>query len=73
MKRMEEIMDTIHTDNNHFKINILEEIEIVKAATSHNIVNEIINSRNDPLYKLFPSEHKTISYQQKRILTLIMF
>ena len=35
----------------HEKINELEEIEILKAAVSLNILNEVINGRNDPLYK----------------------
>ena len=41
--------------SNHEKINKLEEIEIIKAAASQNILNDIINSRNDPLYKILIS------------------
>ena len=34
MKTIEEIMSIIHLEKNHRKINTLEEIEILKAATS---------------------------------------
>ena len=31
------------------------EIEIIKAAASQDILNDIINGRNDPLYKILIS------------------
>ena len=34
MKTIEETMSIIHLENNHRKINTLEEIEILKAASS---------------------------------------
>ena len=34
MKTIEETMSIIHHENNHRKINTLEEIEILKAASS---------------------------------------
>ena len=37
------------------KINKFEEIEILKAAASQNIRNDVINGRNDPLYKILIS------------------
>ena len=40
--------------DNHRKINTLEEIEILKAASSGNLLN-VIAGQNDPIYKLFPS------------------
>ena len=36
------------------KINTLEEIEILKAASSENMLNDIIAGQNDPIYKLLP-------------------
>ena len=37
------------------KINKLEEIEILKKAASQNILNDVTNGRNDPLYKILLS------------------
>ena len=55
MKNIESIMTISHKENNHEKINKLEEIEILKAAASQNILNDVINGRNDPLYKILIS------------------
>ena len=44
MKNIEEIMAIIHTENNRTEINVLEEIEIMKAAPSLNVV---ISSKDD--------------------------
>jgi len=51
MRNTEEIMITIQT----VKINTLEELHIMKAATSPNILNDIIIGKNDPLFKLTSS------------------
>ena len=51
MKTIEETMSIIHLENNHRKINTLEEIEILKAASS----NDVIAGQNDPIYKLLPT------------------
>ena len=40
---------------NHRKINIFEEIEILKAASSRYQLNDIINGQSDPVYRLIPS------------------
>ena len=47
-----DIMTILHKESNHGKINKLEEIEIIKVAASQNMLNDIINGRNDPLYKI---------------------
>ena len=54
-------MTILHKENNHEKFNKLEEMEILKEAASQNIVNDFINGRNDPLYKILLSVDK---YQQ---------
>jgi len=48
-------MSIIHLENNHRKINTLEEIEILKAASSKHLLNDVITGENDPIYKLLPS------------------
>ena len=55
MKTIEETMSLIHQENNHTKINTLEEIEILKTASSENLLNDIIAGQNDPIYKLLPT------------------
>ena len=54
MKTIEETMSIIHLENNHRKINTLEEIEILKAASSKHLLN-VIAEQNDPIYKLLPT------------------
>ena len=48
-------MSIIHQENNHRKINTLEEIGILKAASYKNLLNDVIAGQNDPIYKLLPS------------------
>ena len=55
MKTIEETMSIIHLENNHRKINTLEEIEILKAASSKYLLNDIIAGQNHPIYKLLPA------------------
>jgi hypothetical protein len=55
MKNIDDIMTILQKENNHEKINELEEIEIIKAAASQNMLNDITNGRNDPLYKILIS------------------
>ena len=52
MKNIEDVMTILHKESNHEKINQLEEIQIIKAAASQNILNDIINGRNDLLQKI---------------------
>ena len=41
-----------HLENNHHrKINTLEENEILKAASSKYLLNDVIAGKNDPIYK----------------------
>ena len=54
MKTIEETMPIIHLENNLGKINTLEEIKILKAASSKYLLNVIIAEQNDPMYKLLP-------------------
>jgi hypothetical protein len=42
MKTIEETMSIIHHDNNYIKINTLEEIEMLKAASSKYLLNNFI-------------------------------
>ena len=55
MKIIEETMSIIHLENNHRKINTLEEIGILKAASSKYLLNDVIVGQNDPIYKLYPT------------------
>ena len=52
MKNIDNIMTILHKENYHDKINKLGEIEILKEAASQNIFIDVINGRNDPLYKI---------------------
>ena len=58
MNNIEDIMTILRKESNHEKIKKLEEIEITKAAASQNVLNEIINGKNDPLYKILISVDK---------------
>ena len=44
-----------HLENNHIKINTLEEIEILTAASSKYLLNDVIAGQNDPMYKILLS------------------
>ena len=55
MKTIEETMSVINLENNHRKITTLEEIEILKAASSKYLLNDVMAGQNDPIYKLLPS------------------
>ena len=57
MKTIEETMCIIHLKSNHRKINTLEEIEILKAASSSSkyLLNDLIAGKNNPIYKLLPT------------------
>ena len=48
-------MSIIHLENNYRKINTLEEIEILKAASFKYQLNDAIAGQNVPMYKLLPS------------------
>ena len=52
MKTIEETMSIIHLENNHRKINKLEDIEILKAASSKYC--SMMSSQNK-MYKPLPS------------------
>ena len=41
IKPIEETMTIMHLENNYGKINTLDEIEILKAASSKHLLNEI--------------------------------
>ena len=41
MKTLEGAMSIIHLENNHRKINTVEEIEIQKAASSKYLLNDV--------------------------------
>ena len=45
-------MSIIHLENNHRKINTLEENEILKEASSKYLLNDVIAGQNHPMYKL---------------------
>ena len=48
-------MSIIHQENNHRKINTLEEIK-GKAASSKLLLSDAIAGQNDPIYKLLPTQ-----------------
>ena len=53
--KLEEATSITHLENVHRKVNILEDIEILKAAFSRNLLNDVISGRIDPVYRLLPS------------------
>ena len=55
MKTIEETMSIIHLEINYRKINTLEEIEILKAASSKYLLNDVIAGQYDPIYNLLPT------------------
>jgi GIY-YIG catalytic domain. len=55
MKTIEETMSIIHLKNNYRKINTLEEIKILKAASSKYLLNDVIAEQNNRMYKLLLS------------------
>ena len=55
MKTIEKTMSIVHLENNHRKINTLEEIEILNAASSKYLFNDVIAGQNEPIYKLLPT------------------
>ena len=55
IKTIEETISMIHIENNRRKINTLEETEILKAASSKYLLNDVIAGQNDPIYKLLPT------------------
>ena len=55
MKIIEETMSIINLANNPTKINTLEEIEIIKAASSKYLLNDVIAGQNGTICKPLPS------------------
>ena len=55
MKAIEDTMPIIQLENNYIKISVLEEIEMLKATSSRNLLNDVINGKSDTEYKLLPS------------------
>ena len=55
MKNIDIIITILHKESNHEEINKLETIEILREAASQNLLNSVINGRNDPLYKILLS------------------
>ena len=47
-RTIEKTMSIIHLENNDRKINTLEEIEILKTASSKYQLNDVIAGQNDP-------------------------
>ena len=54
MRNIQDTMIIISTKNNHAKLNILEEIQIMRAAKSANILNDIISKGNESFYRILP-------------------
>ena len=48
-------MNILQNENDYEKINKLEEMEIINESTSQNILIDVVNGRNDPLYKILHS------------------
>ena len=55
MKAIEETMSIIHLEKDCRKINTLEEIKILLAASSRYLLNDVINGQSNPVYRLIPS------------------
>ena len=55
MKKIEETMFITNLENYHRKINTLEEIKILKAASSKYLLNDVLTGQNGPIHKLLPS------------------
>ena len=53
MKNMDNVMTILHNENNHYKINKLT--DILKETSSQKILSDVLNGRNDPLYKILLS------------------
>ena len=53
MKTIDETI--IYLENNHRKINTLEVIRKLKAASPKYLLNDVIAGQYDPMYKLLPS------------------
>ena len=67
MKTLEQTMSIIHLENNHRKINTIEEIEILKVASSKYLLNDVIQGQNDPMFKLLPSSPRsTVQIKQQK-------
>ena len=49
MKNIEDIMTSINTESYQTTINVLEEIQIVEAIKSADILNGVINGKNEAL------------------------
>ena len=57
----------VHTNNNHAKINTLEELHIIRAATLANMLNDIISSKNGSLYKLLSPTDRILTVNSQNI------
>ena len=55
MKTIEENISKIHLENYHRKRDTLEEIEILKVASSYYLLNDVIAWKKDPIYRLLLS------------------
>ena len=65
---------------NHIIITTLEDIQIMKAATSLNTLNDVINSISDPICIKFPSADSHSELKRKKnilklqaLLTVLRF
>ena len=45
-------MTILQKENNYGKINILEKLKIITAATLVNLPSDVISGRNNPLYRI---------------------
>ena len=64
MKTIEKTISLILIENNHRKINMLEENKI-KATSSKYLLNDVIIGQNDPMYRLLPSASDLNSNDQE--------
>ena len=62
MKMIEETMSIIHLENN-----TLEEIEILKAASSKYLLNDVIAGQNDPTSVILTPRSTAQAKQQTKI------
>ena len=66
MKTIEETVSIIHLENNHRKINTLEEIEILKAAYSKYLLNDVIAGQKDSMFNVSPHQWFELQDEQHR-------
>ena len=72
MKTKKETMSRIYQGKNQRKTNTLEDIQILKAASSENLLNDVIAGQNDPIYKFLSSVISTPRFNSDQTTNKIL-